>query len=210
MLAGREREGEHMARIQALADSKIGQLWIRGLGAAMESRFRYRFFGPMKILRGADIHPGQTVLEVGCGTGYFTITAAQLIGDQGCLVAMDVLPMSVEAVSKKVQTARLKNVRVVQGDAMNTKLDAQSMDAVLLFGVIPAPMLPLNRLLPEMHRILKPEGTLAVWPPVPVWLPRSILRAGLFTYTCKRNGVFNFRSKGQIDSGDKGTGESLS
>jgi ubiquinone/menaquinone biosynthesis C-methylase UbiE len=190
-----------MPRLQALGDSKIGQLWIRGLGAAMESRFRYRFFGPAQILRGADIHPGQTVLEVGCGTGFFTIPAAQLIGDQGRLVAMDVLPASIETVSRKVQAANLKNVHVVNGDAMNTELDAQSMDAVLLFGVIPAPMLPLNRLLPEMHRILKPEGTLAVWPPVPVWLPRSILRSGLFTYTCKRNGVFNFRSRRQVDSG---------
>ena len=160
-----------MPRIQALGDSKIGQLWIRGLGAAMESRFRYRFFGPTKILQGADIHPGQIVLEVGCGTGYFTIPAAQLIGDQGCLLAMDVLPASVEMVAEKVQAANLENVRVVQGDALDTKLEAQSLDAVLLFGVIPAPMLPLDQLLPEMHRILKPEGALAVWPPVPVWLP---------------------------------------
>jgi ubiquinone/menaquinone biosynthesis C-methylase UbiE len=194
-----------MPRIQALGDSRIGKLWIRGLGAAMESRFRYRFFGPIKILQGADIHPGQTVLEVGCGTGFFTIPAAQWIGDQGCLVAMDILAASIEVVAEKVQTANLKNVRVVQADAMNTKLDAQSIDAVLLFGVIPAPMLPLNRLLPEMHRILKPEGTLAVWPPVPVWLPRSILRSELFTYTCKRTGVFNFRPKRRADSGDEGT-----
>jgi len=78
-----------------------------------------------------------------------------VIGDQGCLVAMDVLPVSIERVSKKVHAANLKNVRVVRGDAMNTELDAESMDAVLLFGVIPAPMLPLNRLLPEMHRVLK-------------------------------------------------------
>jgi demethylmenaquinone methyltransferase/2-methoxy-6-polyprenyl-1,4-benzoquinol methylase len=49
----------------------------------MESRLRYRFSGPMKILRGADIQPGQTVLEVGCGTGFHTVSAAQLIGDQG-------------------------------------------------------------------------------------------------------------------------------
>jgi ubiquinone/menaquinone biosynthesis C-methylase UbiE len=194
-----------MARLQALADSKIGQLWIRGLGAAMESRFRYKFFGPTQILQGADIHPGQTVLEVGCGTGFFSIPAAQWIGDQGCLVAMDVLAASTEVVTEKVQTANLKNVRVVQGDAMSTALGAESMDAVLLFGVIPAPMLPLNRLLPEMHRILKPEGTLAVWPPIPVWLPRSILRSGLFTYTCKRNGVFNFRPKRRTDSGDERT-----
>jgi hypothetical protein len=37
------------------------------------------------------------------------------------------------------------------------------MDMALLFGVIPFLSLPLNRLLPEMHRVLKPEGTLAVW-----------------------------------------------
>ena len=49
----------------------------------------------MKILRGADILPGQIVLEVGCGTGYFTLPAARLVGKQGCLVAMDVLSDSV-------------------------------------------------------------------------------------------------------------------
>ncbi len=34
--------------------------------------------------------PGQTVLKVGCGTGFFTIPATQLIGDEGYLVALDV------------------------------------------------------------------------------------------------------------------------
>jgi len=113
-------------------------------------RFRYRFFGPTRILRGADIRPGQTVLEVGCGTGFFTLPAARLLGGQGSLVAMDILPMSVEAVTKKVQTANLKNVRVVLGDVLNTQLAAESLDAVLIFGVIPAPMLPMERLLSEM------------------------------------------------------------
>jgi demethylmenaquinone methyltransferase/2-methoxy-6-polyprenyl-1,4-benzoquinol methylase len=176
---------------EAIANSKAGQLFIRILAAAMESRFRYRFFGPLQILQGADIHPGQTVLEVGCGTGFFTVLAAQFIGDQGRLAAIDVLPESIETVSEKVQTANMKNVRVVKGDAMNTMLDAESMDAVLLFGVIPAPMLPLNRLLPEMHRILKPGATLAGWPPS--WMRQSILRSGLFTYAFKRNGVLNFK-----------------
>jgi len=175
------------------ANSKTAHFIFRIIGVAMESRFRYRFFGPMTTLQGADIQTGQTVLEVGCGTGFYTVAAAQVISDQGCLVAMDVLPVSIERVSKKVQAANLKNVRVVRGDAMNTELDAESMDAVLLFGVIPAPMLPLNRLLPEMHRVLKTGGTLAVWPPIPGWLPKSILRSGLFTYAYKRNGVNNFR-----------------
>ena len=177
---------------ETLVKSKAGKAFAKVLATGMESRFRYRFFGPENILKGADLQPGQTVLEIGCGTGFFTTPAARLIGDQGELVAMDVVPESVEMVSKKVQDANLKNVRVVRGNALDTHLDAESFQTVLLFGVIPAPMLPLNQLLPEIHRVLKPEGTLAVWPPVPGWLPESVLKSGLFTLSSKRNGVYNF------------------
>ena len=176
---------------ETFANSKIGQLFIRVMATLMESRFRYRFFGPIRILKGADIHPGQTVLELGCGTGFFTTTVAQLISNQGSLIAMDILPASVETVSKKVQAADLENVRVIKGDALNTKLDDEGMDAVLLFGVIPVPMLPLDRLLPEMHRILKPGGIMAVWPSS--WVTQFISQSGLFTFVSKRNGVSNFK-----------------
>jgi demethylmenaquinone methyltransferase/2-methoxy-6-polyprenyl-1,4-benzoquinol methylase len=149
---------------------------------------------PVTTLRGADIQPGQTVLEVGCGTGFFTLPAAKLIGDDGCLVAMDALSDFIEQVSKKVKSADLKNVRVVKRDALNTGLSAATIDTALLFGVLPWPALPLNRLLPEMHRVLKPEGRLAVWLfPVSGWVPKSILQSGLFTYVGKRNGVYNYR-----------------
>ena len=160
----------------------------------MGSRARRWLFNPVKTLHGADIQPGQTVLEVGCGTGFFTIPAAEMIGDEGCLIAMDALSDFIKQVSKKVQSADLKNVRVVKRDALNTGLDAASIDTVLLFGVLPWPALPLSRLLPEMHRILKPEGRLAVWLfPVSGWVPKSILRSGLFTYISKQNGVYNYR-----------------
>lgn len=160
----------------------------------MESRLRHWLHDPVKIMEGAEIRPGNTVLEVGCGSGFFTIPAARLIGEKGQLVAMDVLPAYVERVSQKVLTAELKNVRVMEGDALVTGLETASMDAVMLFGVIPFPALPLNRLLPEMHRILKPEGILAVWLfPTDVGVPRAILRSGLFQDVSKRNGVYNYR-----------------
>lgn len=176
---------------EAFAHTKVGQAFIRIMAAIMESRFRYRFFGPMRVLQGAEFRPGQTVLEVGCGTGFFTLPLARLLGDQGSLMAMDVLPASVEAVSKKVQAADLKNVRVFQGDVLNTKLAAESVDVALIFGVIPAPMLPMEKLLAEMRRILKPGGIMAVWPPS--WVHRTIVQSGLFTLSSKRNGVSNYR-----------------
>lgn len=70
------------------------------------------------------------------------------------------------------------------------------MDVILLFGVIPSPTLPLSRLLPEMQRVLKPGGALAVWTAVPGWSPDLITRSGLLTYTREVNAVYNFKSAG--------------
>ncbi len=70
---------------------------------------------------------------------------------------MDILQASVDAVAIKIKAAGLKNVRVIQDDALNTRLDTGTLDAVLPIGVIPAPLLPINKLLQEMARIpLKP------------------------------------------------------
>jgi ubiquinone/menaquinone biosynthesis C-methylase UbiE len=181
-------------KIEELAKSRLGQTILRALAAVMESRLRYRFFGPEKALEGAGLHPGQKVLEVGCGTGFFTIPAARLLGDRGSLVAMDRLQPSVQAVAEKVRAAGLTNVLVVEGNALDTRLDAGSADVVLIFGVIPAPMLPMPTLLAEMHRVLKPGGTMAVWPPS--WVHRTIRRSPLFAYAGRRHGVTNYRRTG--------------
>lgn len=91
------------------------------------------------------------------------------------------------------QAAALKNVQVIKGDALNTNLEPERFNSVILFGVIPAPMLSLTQLLTEIHRVLKPEGMMAVWPPVPGMLPHAILKSGLFSLSNKRNGVYNFK-----------------
>ena len=183
-------------KTEDLGNSKILNLLFKPAGILMGSRARRWLMDPVKTLRFADIQSAQTILEVGCGTGFFTIPAAQMIGDQGCLVAMDASSGFLEEVVKKVQTANLNNVRIVQRDALDTGLETASIDKALLFGVIPFPLLPLDRLLPEMHRILKPEGTMAVWlfpPLVHAWVPKSILQSGLFTYTNQRKRVYNYR-----------------
>ena len=179
-----------------LGNSKILNLLFKPAGVMMESRLRQWLMNPVKTLQGAGIEPGETILEVGCGTGFFTMPAAKMIGDQGHLVAMDALSDYTKQVSKKIQSAGLKNVRIVKRDALNTGLRAATIDTALLFGVLPWPALPLNRLLPEMHRVIKPEGRMSVWlfpPVVHFWVPKSILRSGLFTYVRKRNGVYNYR-----------------
>jgi ubiquinone/menaquinone biosynthesis C-methylase UbiE len=180
---------------EAIAKSPIGRIFIRLISAIMESRLRYKLFGPAKILQGAGVRPDMKVLEIGCGTGFFTLTAARMVGEQGSLIAIDILLQSVEAVTNKVQAAGLSNVQVIKGDALHTKLEPESFDEVLIFGVIPTPMLPLEKLLAEMHRILRPGGMMAVWPSS--WVHQTIIRSGRFRYINKRNGVNNYQRTDQ-------------
>ena len=175
----------------SIYNSPLGKIFVNGLASMMESPLRYKFWKPEKILAGAGLQPGQTVLEVGCGTGYFTIPAARLIGPQGNLLSIDLLPEAVDFVSKKVQAAQLGHVQVLQRDALSTRFDATRFDALLLFGVLPSPWLPLPSLLSELKRVLKAGGTLAVWPSIP-GLSRSIVQSGLFSWAGKHNGVLNF------------------
>jgi len=177
-----------------LGSSKVLNLLLKPAGLIMGSELRRKMYDPVKTLQGAGVLAGQTVLEVGCGTGFFTIPAARLIGDRGSLLATDVMVGYLEQVSEKVRHEGLTNIQILNRDALNTEFDSGSIDVVLLFGVVPYPSLPLIRLLPEMHRVLKSDGRLAVWLfPIPGWVPKSIKHSGLFIFIGKRNGVYNYR-----------------
>lgn len=180
--------------LERLGNSRILNVIYKFPAAVWDSGLRRWFQNPEYILQGAHLQVGQTVLEVGCGTGFFTIPAAKMIGESGKLIAMDPVASFVDAVRTKAVAAGLANVEVVRRDALKSELDTASIDVVLLFGVVPFPTLPLGRLLPEMHRVLKAQGTMAVWLfPTTAGVPTAIQRSGLFMELGRENGVFRYR-----------------
>ncbi len=189
-------------KTEELGNSKLINLIFKPAGMLMGSNLRKWLMNPVKTLQLMNIQPSQIVLEVGCGTGFFTIPAAQLIGNQGRLIAMDASSGFLKEVSQKVQKARLDNITILQRDALNTELESSSIDKILLLGVIPFPLLPLDKLLPEMHRVLKPNGTMAVWlfpPLVHSWVPKTIVQSNLFTAISKQYNVYNYsRTKKEL------------
>jgi ubiquinone/menaquinone biosynthesis C-methylase UbiE len=123
------------------------------------------------------------------------------VGDGGRMYAIDPHQLAIEQVARKIRHAGLTNISLIKADATEASLASGSIDLVLLLGVIPSPTLPLDRLLPEIHRLLRSEGALAVWTAFPWWSPASLTRGGLFVYVGKESGVHNFRKRNEC--GDK-------
>ena len=123
-------------------DSATTHFLFKLIALVMESPLRRKFFDPAKALKAAGIQSGQKVLEVGCGTGFFTIPAAKLVGNEGRVLTIDPHPLAIEQVVKKIRDAGLTNIEVIKADATKVGLISGSIDLVLLFGVIPSPPCP--------------------------------------------------------------------
>ena len=119
------------------------------------------FRDPYKALEAAGLEPGQCVLEVGCGPGFFTVPAARIVGDEGSVHALDINPLALERVRQKVEKEGVTNVCTVLADAGQTGLSGESFDLVIVFGlghVIGGE----DRMMAEVYRLLRPGGTLSV------------------------------------------------
>ena len=119
------------------------------------------FRDPYKVLNAAGFEAGQKVLEVGCGPGFFTIPAAKIVGESGSVYALDVNPLAMERVQRKIEKEGLTNVKTILADAAETGLPEESFDLIFLFGFVHS-VGDLENILTELHRLLKPAGILSI------------------------------------------------
>ena len=117
------------------------------------------FKNPYKLLKSAGLKSGQKVLEVGCGPGFFTIPAAKIVGDEGCVYAVDVQPLAIEKIKFKINKEGIKNVKPILRNASDTGLPDQCVDLAFIFGLRYVAG-GLRDVLSEIYRILKAGGLL--------------------------------------------------
>ncbi|MBI4864549.1 MAG: methyltransferase domain-containing protein [Candidatus Riflebacteria bacterium] len=122
-------------------------------------------FGCGSPLAQLDLHPGQRVLDVGCGAGLDLCIAARLVGPQGEVVGVDVTPEMAEWARDNVARAGLGHARVLEDDVAAVDLPDGLFDHVTANAALHL-MPELDRALSRCRRLLGPMGTLAACDPV--------------------------------------------
>lgn len=123
-------------------------------------------FGPVieQVLKRADLRPGETVLDLGTGTGAVAILAATQVGVTGRIKAVDISPEMLAKARERFQKLQLTNIDLAEGRAEAIPAADQSVDAVLASLSL---MYVIDRATAakEIARVLRPGARFvaAVW-----------------------------------------------
>jgi arsenite methyltransferase len=107
------------------------------------------------------IRPGDTVLDIGSGSGTDTLIAAKFTGRTGVVYGLDMTRAMREKLQRIVTAQQIEHVRVVEGNAEQIPLPDASIDVVTSNGVLNlVPDKPAA--FGEIARVLKQEGRLQI------------------------------------------------
>ena len=130
--------------------------------AMLNSPERVRVTRPDELLRAAGAGPGATVVDYGCGPGFLTIPAAELVGPRGRAIGVDIEPRMRAIVAESASQRGLTNVACLD-PAGAAALPTGSADvvaaALFLHDLGPAER---DLTLAELARICRPDGRLLV------------------------------------------------
>lgn len=151
----------------AAAATLAAALWWRKNPSACPYGQRFWVEAPHPIITRERLRavlrpePGERLLEIGVGTGYYSLDLAEWVGPEGRLELFDLQREFLDHVMRAGGERGLRNLVPTQGDATNLPYEDASIDAVILtavLGEIPDTAAALR----EIHRVLKPNGRLVV------------------------------------------------
>lgn len=110
-----------------------------------------------EIVAACEIQPGQTVADMGAGTGLFTRMFADTVGMDGRVIAVDIAQKFLDHIQKTTREAGQRNVATVLCKADSTELPPGSVDIAFICDTYHHFEFP-QRTMASLHRALKPGG----------------------------------------------------
>lgn len=113
------------------------------------------------LLRALDVQPGQAVCDMGCGNGFYTLELAELVGDEGRVLAVDIQPEMLTLLRERAAEAGVENVEPILGTLVDPGLPRGEMDLILLVDVYHELSHP-EHVLRALRESLKADGRIAL------------------------------------------------
>ncbi len=131
---------------------------------SLDNRFRRWLQDPQKILR-PYVKKAMTVLDLGCGPGFFSIDMAQMVGKSGRVIASDLQQGMLEKLKAKIQGTHLEKRFTLHRCEQNRIGLSEKADFALAFYVVHE-IVNQQAFFTELASILRPGGqVLVVEPP---------------------------------------------
>jgi ubiquinone/menaquinone biosynthesis C-methylase UbiE len=104
--------------------------------------------------------PGERILDVGCGPGFYCAELLEEVGPQGSIVGLDGSPHMLDLAARRCEG--LGNVEFQRADATSLPVEDESIDGAICVQVLEyVPDVPAA--LAEFHRALRPGGRVVIW-----------------------------------------------
>lgn len=110
-----------------------------------------------EIVAACEIQPGQTVADIGAGTGLFTRMFSEQLGKEGRVIAVDIAQKFLDHIEVTSRTAGLKNIETLLCKADSTELPADSVNVAFICDTYHHFEFPLKTM-SSLFRAMKPGG----------------------------------------------------
>ncbi len=140
-----------------------GRVCPKWMAYTFDNRFRRLFHAPPKLL-GPYVSPGSTVLDIGCGLGFFSIGMAKLVGEDGFVVAADIQAEMLGVLEKRAERAGVaEQIATHRATPDRIGLDRQFDFALACWVVHEVP--DMTAFMSEVRSLLKPGARFLVMEP---------------------------------------------